>query len=257
MTVELQANDAVPIQADYAGCGRKIGEFDCCSVVEGDICSQLSGVPSVELVITDPPYGIGYSSCGGPRVSEIRKAAIASETKLKNDVASDWSWAFSELEKRLLPASAIYCFTSHKNYCETVRWLSKFTMKTPLVWDKGNCGMGDLKGDYGCQTEFILYAVKGRHILQGGRNRNILNYQRPSDAHRNHPTEKPVELLQYLIGKSSVSKQIVLDPFCGSGPTLIAAKRLGRHFLGIEIEPKYVAIARERLAAEPWVVERV
>jgi len=63
----------------------------------------------------------------------------------------------------------------------------------------------------------------------------------------NHPTVKPIALMEYLINMVTREGQIVLDPFAGSGSTLIAAKKLGRKYIGIELEPEYVKIAEARL----------
>jgi site-specific DNA-methyltransferase (adenine-specific) len=62
-----------------------------------------------------------------------------------------------------------------------------------------------------------------------------------------HPTQKPVRLMQALIELATQEGQVVLDPFCGSGTTLVAAKLLKRHYLGIELNPEYVALSEERL----------
>ena len=66
-----------------------------------------------------------------------------------------------------------------------------------------------------------------------------------------HPTQKPIDLMKCLIELTTQPDQIVLDPFCGSGTTAVAAKRLGRHFIGIELSPEYCEIARKRVAAVP------
>ena len=75
----------------------------------------------------------------------------------------------------------------------------------------------------------------------------ILSYNRPADAFRLHPTQKPEDLLSYLINKSSKENDIILDSFCGSGSTLISCLENNRKFLGIEIDKKYYNIAKERI----------
>jgi DNA modification methylase len=70
------------------------------------------------------------------------------------------------------------------------------------------------------------------------------------EQHRHHPTQKPVKLMNWCISKYSKSGDIILDGFLGSGTTAVAAKNLGRKFIGIEIEPKYAEIAKQRLAQE-------
>lgn len=77
---------------------------------------------------------------------------------------------------------------------------------------------------------------------------NTIKVQIDKSDHGLHPTQKPIELLKALIGLTTSEGHIILDPFCGSGSTLVAAKELNRNFIGIEANPKYVSIANERLS---------
>ena len=97
--------------------------------------------------------------------------------------------------------------------------------------------------------EFILFAVKGKRRLnyEDKPPCNILNFTRVLHD-RKHPTEKPVELLKALISWSTVEGETVLDPFCGSGSTLVAAEELGRNWIGIEKDPHWYDVARARIA---------
>jgi site-specific DNA-methyltransferase (adenine-specific) len=219
-------------------------------IILGDCLEVMKDIPdnSIDLIVTDPPYGIEYSSNGGPRVSKERKQKIAKETMLNGDTFIEINW-FIEMYRVLKSGGALYCFCSWNSFSEFENKImsSKFKIKTPLIWDKGNCGMGDLKGDYGNQTEIIIFAHKDRHILNGGRDRNILSFQRPADAYRLHPTQKPEQLIQYLIEKSSNENEIILDPFLGSGTTTLSCQKTKRNFVGIEISEKYWKIANDRL----------
>ena len=111
------------------------------------------------------------------------------------------------------------------------------------MWDKGHPGMGDLK-HWGPSYELIASAGYGETI--GSRDCSVLAFSPVPPARREHPTEKPAELLSYLIRKLDV--QTILDPFMGSGTTLRAAKDLGRLAIGIEIEEEYCEIAAKRMA---------
>jgi site-specific DNA-methyltransferase (adenine-specific) len=119
------------------------------------------------------------------------------------------------------------------------------TMKTPIYWDKGNHTSGDLEGDYGAQVELFLFAHKGRHLLRGRRLANLWKF--PRDVASDHPTPKPVELLQQMLQCSTDDGSTVLDGFMGSGSTGVACVNLDRKFIGIEIEPKYFDIACKRI----------
>lgn len=218
-------------------------------IVCGDCKEILAGLDdnSIDLIVTDPPYGIDYVSAGGPRATDPN---IKQRTQIVGDTFVDPQW-FTSMYRVLKPNSAIYVFCCFRTYAIFEKAIKEagFDLKTTLVWDKGNCGMGDLKGDYGNQTELIIYATKGRHILNGGRDRNILHYQRPADAYRLHPMQKPVDLIEYLISKSSQESDLVLDPFAGVCTVGKAAKALGRNYLMIEINEKWCGIGKQGINA--------
>ena len=116
-----------------------------------------------------------------------------------------------------------------------------------MIWVKNNWTAGDLKGAYAKQTEFIIYAVKGRHILNGKRDSDVLHYNRVVGKNQLHQNQKPVDLLEYLIGKSSDENDTVLDCFMGSGSTGVACKNLNRNFIGIELDEEFYDMAVKRL----------
>ncbi|EQD49032.1 DNA methylase N-4/N-6 domain protein, partial [mine drainage metagenome] len=118
-------------------------------------------------------------------------------------------------------------------------------LKTPIYWDKGNHTSGDLEGDFGAQVEIFLFAHKGRHRLRGKRLSNLWHV--PRDVAGDHPTPKPVTLLERMISCSTDSGMTVLDPFMGSGSSGVAALNLGRKFIGIEIERRWFDLSCERI----------
>jgi len=105
--------------------------------------------------------------------------------------------------------------------------------------------MGDLKGDYAPKYEMILFATKGRRLLNGGRDPNIVKFARTGN--KLHPTQKPVELISYLVNKSSKENDIVYDPFMGSGTTAEAAYDNKRNYIGSEIDEIYYEISLTRV----------
>jgi site-specific DNA-methyltransferase (adenine-specific) len=108
--------------------------------------------------------------------------------------------------------------------------------------------MGDLKADFAPKFEFVLFAQKGRRLINGKRDPNIFKFARTGN--KNHPTEKPVDLNEYLLSKFSDEGQTILDPFMGSGTTGVACKNLNRNFIGIELDKEYYEIAKKRIYAE-------
>jgi len=111
--------------------------------------------------------------------------------------------------------------------------------------EKNNTGMGDLYGDYAPKYEMIIFCSNGSKKLNGSRDSNILKAKRTTNE--NHPTEKPVDLISYLIEKSSQENDIVLDTFAGSFSTAKACKETKRNFICFEIEGSYCRTAKKLL----------
>lgn len=119
-----------------------------------------------------------------------------------------------------------------------------FKLKKPLYWVKNNHGSGDLK-DFAPKVEMILHFQKGRNKIRGKRDSNVLYFSKTQNKY--HPTEKPTDLLEYLITKLSDEGQLVLDCFAGSGSTCLAARNTNREYIGIELDSDYFKTMQERL----------
>lgn len=170
----------------------------------------------VDAVITDPPYGIG-----------------ADKHKAHSSIRDNEKWTESEWD--VLPnPDFISELTRVSRRC--VIWGGNYFPFPPsqcwLVWSKPerNFSLAD--------AELAWTNMKSSV--------RVFDYRRV-DGIREHPTQKPVVLMEWCITKAGMPETII-DPYCGSGSTLVAAARLGRHFLGIEISPDYCKIARERIA---------
>lgn len=209
---------------------------DCLEVMDKMIEKGMK----VGCVITDPPYGMDFKS-------NFRKEKY---DKIKNDSNLEWLQEFVNSSYELMQENThLYCFCSFHNVDIFKQALEKkFKIKNILIWEKNNTSMGDLKGDYAPKYEMIIYCHKGRRTLNGRRDCNILKYKRTGN--KNHPTEKPVDLIEFLVGKSTQGEDVIFDPFMGSGTTGIACKNLGRKFIGIELDEGYYEIAKERIKKE-------
>ncbi len=204
-------------------------------ILSGDCLEVLTRLPasSVDLILTDPPYGMNY------RPKTFGPIAF--------DKTTDWFPEFiREAHRVLKPDRHIYVFTN--DHCigpfRAALRAEGFTLKRTLVWVKDQHTMGDLKGDYANRTEFVLFGHKGRRTLHGNRESNVLFF--PRVVHRSHPTEKPADLMRFLIEKSTSEGELVLDPFAGSGTVCLAAKETGRRYCGIEISTGYAEVAEWR-----------
>ncbi len=125
--------------------------------------------------------------------------------------------------------------------------IAGFSAKAQVIWDKRTHGMGDLKGDFAPQHENIIFATKGKYAFPYGRPKSILSHCRVSPGKLLHPNEKPESLLADLVNSLTRPGELILDPFIGSGVTAIVARQLGRDYLGIELNPEYIEIAKRRI----------
>ncbi|MBD3165239.1 hypothetical protein GF324_01455 [bacterium] len=214
------------------------------TVHHGDNMLTLTQMPAetVDLILTDPPYAINYAS--------NRRVKNPKFQHLQNDNSTDWIPRFAEHAFRVLKNNRhMYCFCRHDTYPDFVAALQAvgFTLKRTLIWVKNNHGSGDLKGDYAPQDEWIIYCQKGRRQLAGKRHSNILYYNKVASKHLTHSTEKPIDLLKFLIGKSTHTKgELVLDPFAGSGSTMLAAIEMERAYCVIELAEYYYLTTAKR-----------
>jgi site-specific DNA-methyltransferase (adenine-specific) len=234
-------------------CGRKIGPYDCCSVVEGDCLELMKALPDgcVDAVVTDPPY-----SSGARRDSEraVRGASMLRETEdadwFSHDQMTTWGFTWflrgllSETRRTLHDGSHVYIFCDWRQQPNVYGIIESVGLRVnhTIVWDKVNFGMGCY---FRNQHEFIVFGSAGMPAPMAMLNHGSV-VSIPRERGEYHPTEKPESLMGWLI--EAITAQTILDPFCGSGTTLVAAAKLGRHFLGFEISPEYCAVARKRLA---------
>lgn len=216
---------------------------DGITIYHGDCREVLPTLPteSVDLIATDPPYGIGYATSRRSRNDKLRTAIANDETL--DVVAEAWPLAMALLSHD----RHWYAFASPRKIAiaESVFSGSKHI----LAWDKGDRGtVGDLECGFGEAWEAIFYGMKGRRAINGKRPRTVIRFDWSGTMDPVHPTVKPIEIMERIIHWSTAVDELVLDPFMGSGPTLAAAKRIGRRAIGIEIDERYCEIAAKRLA---------
>jgi len=209
------------------------------NLMQGDCLERMKEVPdgSVDMVLTDPPYGMSFRS-------NYRKNRYDG---IKNDKGLGWVDDFvCELYRTCAFGSAQYVFCSFHNVdLFKQAFQRKFKVKNILVWEKNNTSMGDLKGDFAPKVEFILFMHKGRSLIRGKREPNIFRFSRTGN--NLHPTEKPVDMCEYLISKFSDKGDSIFDPFMGSGTTGVACLNTNRNFIGIELDSEYFGIAQSRI----------
>jgi site-specific DNA-methyltransferase (adenine-specific) len=145
----------------------------------------------------------------------------------------------------------LFCNADHvdffKSECDKY-----FTFKNLIVWDKMAHTAGDLQAQYGKQYEFILYANKGRScfVENAFRYSDIWRIPRITGKTQLHQNQKPIDLILRILRQHTKAGDLVLDAFMGSFTTAVACHKLGRHFIGAEIDKGYYEIGCKRLADE-------
>jgi hypothetical protein len=200
---------------------------DLVTLLHGD-CLQLDYWLDADLLITDPPYGIGFSGRGKVYTHDAIEGDL--DTDARDQVLHLWG---------------------NRPALVFGHWQQPHPAGTRevLIWDKGaNPGLGNTDLPWGRSTEEIYVLGKGYHGRRGTNVMRQRTYPNVGTMRPDHPTPKPVALIEALILRCPPG--VIADPFAGSGATLIAAKALGRHSIGVEIDERYCEIAAQRLQQE-------
>ena len=218
------------------GCGRKIGPFDCCSVVCCDCLEAMKNLPDgcVDAVITDPVWPNS--------IPELHGA---------DDPYAEFAGMCTRMNAKRI-AVIIGC-NSDPRFCAPIDL--PFFRVCWLEYTRPHY-LGRLM--YGSGVAYLFGQppnARDDQFVISGRFCDTSSTGKESE----HPCPRKISHMEWIVRKWSNPDELVLDPFLGSGTTAVAAKKLGRHFLGFEIEPKYMAIAEERIAlveAQPTLFER-
>ena len=230
-------------------------------ILLGDCLEILKKIPdnSIDLIFTDPPYNI----------SKKDKIFRDYRSGKNGDISMDfgtWDYNFDpipflEESKRVLnDYGSIIVWTSEQLFGVYRDWFAKnMCPKQLLVWIKTNPLPQFRLIGYRQATELMFWATKNKNtkknpnflFLKQEEMTNVFYAPIVGGKERTaHPTQKPLSISMEIIRRHCREGGIVLDPFIGSGTIAVAAKRLHRHFIGIEIDPKYVEIANRRLKEE-------
>jgi DNA modification methylase len=195
-----------------------------------DAVETLMDGQKADMVFADPPYGYKYKSNYQDKHEMLKN----------DDVMLDFVPA---VYPSMFEDSALYVCGSFQTISRYIDYIAQhFKYKNLVVWKKNNWSMGDLKGAFAGQHELIIFAHKGKVNLIGKREPDVWSFDRaPPDV---HPTQKPVELIEYAMSK--VKSGVTLDPFGGSGSTLIACEKTNRRSRLMELDPKYCDVIIKR-----------
>jgi hypothetical protein len=185
-----------------------------CLLINADCLAVLPTLGKVDAVVTDPPYGLGKRMSGGTWGTAEKYSEM-------------WRWDVAPLDDTILKIAAMG---------KSIIWGGHYFALPPsrcwLIWDKQNA----------------VHTVADCEMAWTNFERPTKRWSGPVGVHdTGHPTQKPLPLMAWCLGFLP-DAQTILDPFMGSGTTGVACANLGRHFIGIEIEPKYFDIACRRIA---------
>jgi DNA modification methylase len=270
-TLDVHSLVADPDEAPASGLARthtadvwSLGQHRlvCGDVTDRAVLERVMDGGQADILLTDPPFGVSYIGKTPDQLTIANDGA--------DGIRSLLTAAFANVADVLADGAPIYVFSPagplHLEFFQAFVGAG-WRFRQGLVWDKGAPVIGH--GDYHFAHEPILFGYapsprgKGRGVAgwYGGDDKtSVIHVPKPARS-REHPTMKPIELLRELISNSSRRHQVVLDPFLGSGSTLIASELLGRRCVGIEIDPRYCDVVLARFEAitgvEPTLVDRI
>lgn len=208
---------------------------DYVTLFHGD-CLEVTEWTTADVLVTDPPYGMSYVSRASKYNGPTDKIVNDDTTQIRDDALRMW-----DMEK-----AAIVFGTWRVERPDNVKQL--------VIWDKGAApGMGDLKIPFGPSHEDIY--IMGKNGFTGKREASVITAPTlvAADSRRpDHPTPKPIGLMEKLVSKTV---GVIADPFAGSGSTLIAARNLSRHVVGVELDEAYCEMIAKRLSQQTFDFE--
>ena len=194
-----------------------------CTLYLGD-CQDITDL-KYDSIVSDPPFGMCFVS--SRRCPETKHIPIAND---KDEKLLHWC-----LNLKINHSAYIFC-----------RWDNLINIpkkpKSVITWVKNNHSMGDLNHEHARKTELCLFYRGDNHFFPNNRPNDVITA--PRTQNELHPTQKPVELMKAIISYTSGT---ILDPFMGSGTTLVACAKMGRSGIGIELDEDYFNIACKRV----------
>ena len=220
----------------------------------GDCLERMKEIPdgSVDLILTDPPYDLTPGKGGGMMrdvgrqfVEELNEANLIEGI----DVGNFLSLILSKVIKKQQFCGVFFC--SMKQLSKYINWAESNKLQVSVgVWHKSNpaplCNFKYLN-----DVEYWVYIKGNKSKILGNYQSKSMVYSSPINAKDkkkyNHPTIKPIEILEKFLINHSVEGSVILDPFMGSGSTGVACNNLNRKFIGIELLPEYYGTSCERI----------
>lgn len=224
-----------------------IGRFELNNIYNEDCLLAMPDIPaeSVDMVLTDPPYNIAFSSQRRKDKFEV----IANDDLSDNDFAALLSTYFAECYRILKPDTFLVSFMGWSTipFFEKAITAAGFTIKSMPIWVKNNFGLGFYTRP---QYEPMYLAMKGNPKPPQTAISDVLTFAKVNSVDLKHSCQKPIPLLQKLISTFAFTGGTIFDGFMGSGSTAIAARKLCYKYLGFEIDKKAFDNAQTRIKNE-------
>jgi site-specific DNA-methyltransferase (adenine-specific) len=217
-----------------------------------DVLAEVE-LPELAAVVTDPPYASGgRTEAAKPGMVGMLRGVRWAGKPIENDqmTTAGFVWLVREIAQSVKPflreGGAFFSFIDWRQWPNLVGAIESvnFRVNGMIVWDKGSFGTG---GHLRKQHELICAASKGKPRTESHAVADVLRFKR--ETNEKHPSPKPAPLMGRLVSLSTARGETVFDPFMGCGPTLVAAKTLGRRAIGVELVEAYCERAAERCEA--------
>lgn len=207
----------------------RVEQIGDCQLFLGDCREILPTLPKVDAVVTDPPYGIGFEKGAGGNGAQPKARRRDYGPIVGDDTPFDPTpWL-------QFPHVILWGANHFSKHLPHGRW---------LAWNK----LGDLQPwDSFSDVEFAWQNTRAKDAIYSLLWKGLCQADKANNGLRGHPTQKPIKLMEWCLEQLPISARTILDPFMGSGTTGVACVKLGRKFIGIEIEEKYFDIACRRI----------
>jgi DNA modification methylase len=228
----------------------EIGEHRllCGDSTDSDAVARLMGGQKADMVFTDPPYGVSASGGRSQTVERDNIKKIENDNLRGNELKQFISDALSIMP--IKESGSFYVCYDQKTQVEFISAIKEnnWNFKRTLIWNKNVFGLSGKKG-YRPKYELIAFGCIGEDYKWFGDNAqaDVIDVARPREREGNHPTPKPIELIEVALKNSSEVGNLITDSFLGSGSTMVASHQLNRKCYGMELDPKYCQVIIDRM----------
>jgi site-specific DNA-methyltransferase (adenine-specific) len=200
------------------------------TLYHGD-CLEVDAWLEADVLVTDPPYGMNRAFVGDYRADQVR-------------VTNDHDTTTRDSALRLWGKEKGFLVFGHWK-CDKPK-----NIKHTVIWSKDRMSLGDQTAAYATSHEEI-YSGGNTSLWVNKREQSVITAKvQTGDSRPDHPTPKPIGLMEHLVAKTNTG--VIADPFAGSGSTLLAARNLGRQAIGVEYEEKYCELIAKRLSQQAF-----